>query len=164
MKNLAATSFPRSQKTKRRSIRVALNPSNISRSMRGRDRSLGPCPGQGRQQSRFSRLRGGSRRFGICSRFLPAVSDSGLASVNRCAGRCCGSGGIRDARNSKRYSPSRAKLSHLSRELTTLVYCLQPYEVRKSTEAVHRMVMESPSTASPAMVCYSISWAVHFPN
>lgn len=51
----------------------------------------------------------------------------------------------------------RPTLSRFLRELTTLEYSLQfSYKVRGSTEAVHRIIVESPSTTSPALVCHGI--------
>jgi hypothetical protein len=51
----------------------------------------------------------------------------------------------------------KLKFSRFIQELTTLGYSLQSsYNVRGSTEAVHRIIVESPSTASPALVCYGI--------
>lgn len=56
---------------------------------------------------------------------------------------------------------SKLHLSHFLRELTTLGRSSQfSYKVRESTEAVHRMIVESPSTASPSLVCHSIPQVV----
>jgi len=55
----------------------------------------------------------------------------------------------------------KLKLLCFLRELTTLGYPLQfSYKVRGSTEAVHRITMESPSAVSPALVCYDISQVI----